>query len=44
LPKMGLVKRILLSTVKDYHKADINLFWEDIRVNSIVRSKKYLSE
>ncbi len=44
LPKMGLVKRFLLSTVKDYHKADINLFWEDIRVNSIIRTKKYLNE
>ena len=43
LPKMGIVKRFLLSTVKDYHKADINLFWEDIRFNSIVRSKEYLS-
>ena len=44
LPKMGLVKRLLLSTVKDYHKADINLFWEDIRVNSLLRSKTYLNE
>ncbi len=34
LPKMGLVKRLLLSTVKDYHKADINLFWADIEKNS----------
>jgi len=43
LPKMGIVKRLLLSTVKDYHKADVNLFWEDIRLNSIERSKSYLS-
>ena len=43
LPKMGIVKRLLLSTVKDYHKADVNLFWEDIRLNSIERSTSYLS-
>ena len=42
LPKMGIVKRLLLSTVKDYHKADVNLFWEDIRLNSVERSKNYL--
>ena len=41
-PKVGLFKRILISTVKDYHKADVNLFWEDIRVNSRIRSKSYL--
>lgn len=42
-PKLGIVKRLFLSTVKDYHKADVNLFWEDIRINTIVRSKSYLS-
>lgn len=41
-PKVGLFKRILISTVKDYHKADVNLFWQDIRVNSRVRSESYL--
>jgi hypothetical protein len=41
-PKVGLFKRMLISTIKDYHKADINLFWEDIRVNSRVRSESYL--
>ena len=41
-PKVGLFKSMLISTVKDYHKADINLFWEDIRVNSRVRSESYL--
>ena len=41
-PKMDLLKKIAVSTVRDYHKADINMFWEDIRVNSINRSKKYL--
>ena len=44
LPKMGILKKLLVSSVKDYHKADINLFWEDIRINSINRSKSYLSK
>ena len=43
LPKMDILKTLLLSSVKDYHKADVNLFWEDIRTNSIERSKNYLS-
>lgn len=42
LPKMGVLKKLLVSSVKDYHKADINLFWEDIRLNSINRSKNFL--
>ena len=36
-PKMGFPKSILVSFLKDYHKGDINLFWEDIRLNSIKR-------
>jgi hypothetical protein len=44
LPKMDILKTLLLSSVKDYHKADVNLFWEDIRINSIERSKNYLSK
>ena len=44
LPKMDILKTLLLSSVKDYHKADVNLFWEDIRTNSIERSKNYLSK
>ena len=44
LPKMGVFKKLLLSSVKDYHKADVNLFWEDIRLNSIERSKNYLKK
>jgi hypothetical protein len=44
LPKMDILKTVLLSSVKDYHKADVNLFWEDIRVNSIERSKAYLDK
>lgn len=44
LPKMGILKKLFVSSVKDYHKADINLFWEDIRVNSINRASNYLNE
>ena len=42
LPKMGIFKKLMVSTVKDYHKADINLFWEDIRINSLVRARTFL--
>ena len=41
---MNFFKKILLSSVKDYHKADINLFWEDIRLNSINRAKIFLAD
>ena len=44
LPKMGVFKKLLLSSVKDYHKADVNLYWEDLRLNSIERSKAYLNK
>ena len=44
LPKMDIFKTFLLSSVKDYHKADVNLFWEDIRINSINRSKIFLEK
>ena len=37
-------KRILFSLVKDYHFADINLFWEDIRQNSKLRIQEYLKK
>ena len=40
-PKMGFPKSILVSFLKDYHKGDINLFWEDIRLNSIKRVQNY---
>ena len=40
-PKVGLIYTILISTLKDYHKGDINLFWEDIRQNSINRVQAY---
>lgn len=44
LPKMDILKKLLLSSVKDYHKADVNLFWEDIRINSIERSKFFIEK
>jgi len=34
-------KRILLFFIKNYHFADVNLFWEDIKQNSIIRVKKW---
>lgn len=34
--------RYLAFTMKHYHIGDINLFWEDIRQNAMVRAKKYL--
>ena len=40
-PKMGFPKSLLVSFLKDYHKGDINIFWEDIRQNSILRTRKY---
>ena len=40
-PKMGFPKSLFLSFLKDYHKGDINIFWEDIRQNSILRTRKY---
>ena len=40
----GILKKLFVSSVKDYHKADINLFWEDIRINSINRVSNYLNE
>lgn len=43
-PKLGLLKKLLISTLKDYHKADINLFWEDIKINTFVRSESYLKK
>ena len=43
-PKVGLINTILISTLKDYHKGDINLFWEDIRQNSIIRVRSYLNK
>ena len=35
-------KRFLLSFVKSYHFADVNLFWKDIEVNAQLRAKTWL--
>ena len=37
-------KRILMSYIKNYHFADINLFWKDIEENSVLRVKNWLKE
>ena len=33
-------KRLFLLMKKNYHAADINLFWKDIEINSINRLKR----
>jgi hypothetical protein len=40
VPKFPFRFRALL--MRNYHPGDINLFWEDIRVNAILRGKKYI--
>ena len=35
--------RILMRFIKNYHFADINLFWEDIRINSQDRIAAYFA-
>jgi len=39
-PKFPL--RLFMSFMKNYHVADINLFWEDIKENSELRTKTWL--
>jgi hypothetical protein len=34
-------KRFFLSFIKNYHFADINLFWADIQNNAILRVKSW---
>jgi len=34
--------RLFMSLIKNYHSGDINLFWQDIRENSLLRLKTYL--
>ena len=34
-------KRFFLSFIKNYHFADINLFWEDIRIDVIRRFRNW---
>jgi len=42
LPKIK--NRFLLSFIKNYHFADINLFWKDIQENAVLRTKKWLDQ
>ena len=42
LPKIK--NRFLLSFIKDYHFADINLFWKDIEENAVLRVQSWLKE
>ena len=39
LPKIK--KRLLLSFIKNYHFADINLFWKDIQQNAVLRTDNW---
>jgi len=39
-PRFPFRFRALL--MRNYHIGDVNLFWEDIRVNALLRSKQYL--
>ena len=41
-PPKKLPNRIFLKFIRNLHFGDINLFWEDIRQNSILRTKNYL--
>ena len=34
-------KRFLLSFIKSYHFADVNLFWKDIEVNALLRAEEW---
>ena len=36
--------RLFMSPIKNYHSGDINLFWQDIKENSVLRLKTYLSK
>ena len=42
LPKIK--NRFLLSFIKDYHFADINLFWKDIEENAVLRVQSWLKK
>jgi hypothetical protein len=36
--------RFFLSFIKNYHFADINLFWKDISVNAELRAQGWLAK
>ncbi len=40
LPKIK--KRFFLSFIKNYHFADINLFWKDIEENAVLRTQEWI--
>ena len=42
IPKVP--KRFLLSFVKNYHFADINLFWADIQKNALIRTEAWFQK
>ena len=42
LPKVP--KRFLMSFIKDYHRFDVTLFWEDIRQNALQRVEAFKRE
>lgn len=42
LPKIK--NRFLLSFIKNYHFADVNLFWKDIQENAVLRTQKWLNQ
>ena len=33
-----------MSFLKNYHAGDINLFWQDIRENAVLRTNTWFSE
>jgi hypothetical protein len=41
-PKFSL--RFFMSFMKNYHVGDINLFWQDIKENAELRTKKWLEK
>ena len=34
-------KRFFMSFIQNYHVGDINLFWQDIRENAVLRTKTW---
>ena len=37
-------KRFLLSFIRNYHFADVNLFWKDIQQNALLRTENWLNQ
>ena len=36
--------RFLMSFIENYHSGDINLFWQDIRENALLRTKTWIKK